>query len=246
MKTWIDLTDRFPMTFDVDRMRQEYDVIKDENWLNHYDSTLSRDWKALLLVSIHGEMFDAESQRGSNDYSIMQRTPLVQKMPYFESILNAFKTQQGRVRILKLSPGAGIALHRDIGYEAANFAVGQVRLHIPIYTNDKVVFFVGGEEIKMKPGRLYYVNFDKPHYVSNKGNSDRLHLVLDLQVNDWLRAVFPSMSLFEQIESRFMSIFLPFQWRLIKAKRKLMTLFWRYYTGSILQKLKHHFIKRKY
>lgn len=244
MRTWIDLTDNFPMRFDVETMRAEYESLKSENWLGHYDPTLSREWKAIMLVSIGGKMVDEESQRGSDDYSMMARTDIVEKLPYIKSILDAFKTRQGRVRILKLAPGAGIGLHRDIEHEAANFAVGQVRLHIPIYTNEGVTFFVGGERIKMQPGRLYYVNFSKPHFVRNDGDSDRIHLVLDLEVNDWLTAIFPKMGWFESLECKFYKVALPLQWKLVIFLRNLNTMFWKYYEGSSLQRIKHRLMPK--
>lgn len=245
MKTWIDLTDRFPIQFDVARMREEYNLIKDENWLGHYDATLSRDWKAILLVSLNGEMVDEESQRGADDYDLMKRTPIVEKLPYFKEILDAFKCPQGRVRILKLAPGAGIGMHRDIRHEAANIAVGRVRLHIPIFTNDKVTFFVGGEKIKMQPGSLYYVNFSKLHYVRNDGDTDRLHLVLDLEVNEWLRNIFPEMSLFERAEAKVFKYFLPIQWDFLKYKIKIKSLLWDLYKDSYMRKLRHKFFPKK-
>jgi|TARA_R100000900_G_scaffold124874_2_gene99411 mannose-6-phosphate isomerase-like protein (cupin superfamily) len=225
-------------------MRREYDLLKDEKWLGHYDPTLSREWKAILLVSLHGESVDEESQRGADDYTKMKRTKIVEKLPYFEEILDAFKCRQGRVRILKLSPGAGINMHRDIRHEAANIAVGRVRLHIPIHTNDRVTFFVGGEKIKMLPGRLYYVNFSKLHYVRNEGETDRLHLVLDLEVNDWLRDIFPSMSVLERIESTMYKYILPIQWDLIKVHGKLRGIAWNLYKDSFIRQLRHKYFPK--
>jgi hypothetical protein len=155
MKTWIDLTDRFPIQFDIVRMREEYNLIKDENWLGHYDATLSRDWKAILLVSLNGEMVDEESQRGADDYDLMKRTPIVEKLPYFKEILDEFKCPQGRVRILKLAPGAGIGMHRDIRHEAANIAVGRVRLHIQYLQMIKLFSLSVGK--KLKCNRAVYI-----------------------------------------------------------------------------------------
>lgn len=245
MKTWIDLTDRFPIKFDVEKMRQEYDLLKDENWLGHYDPTLSREWKAILLVSLNGETVDEESQRGADDYTLMKRTQISSKLPYFSEILDAFQCRQGRVRILKLAPGAGINMHRDIRHEAANIAVGRVRLHIPIYTNDKVTFFVGGEKIKMLPGRLYYVNFSKLHYVRNDGDTDRLHLVLDLEVNDWLRSIFPPMSIVERVEATIFKYLLPLHWDLLKLSQKLKSIVWNLYKDSFVRQLRHKYFPKK-
>lgn len=245
MRTWIDLTERFPIKFDVERMRQEYALLQDEAWLGHYDPTLSREWKAIMLVSLNGETVDEESQRGADDYTLMKRTQIIEKLPYFREILDSFNCNQGRVRILKLSPGAGINIHRDIRHEAANIAVGRVRLHIPIITNDKVTFFVGGEKIKMVPGRLYYVNFSKLHYVKNEGDADRIHLVLDLEVNDWLASIFPTMTLLEKIEATFYKYALPIHWDLLKVYHKVRGFLWRVYKDSIVRQLRHKYFPKK-
>lgn len=244
MENWIDLTAAFPKQFDVERLRAEYASLKTEKWLEHYDPTLSREWKAILLVSIDGKMLDAESQRGTDDYSRMKRTDMVQQLPYFEEILNSFQCRQGRVRILRLAPGAGINMHRDIRHEAANFALRKVRLHIPIHTNDGVIFHVGGEEIKMAPGRLYYVNFSKKHYVENNGSEDRIHLVLDLEVNDWLAAIFPKLSVIDKLQAILQRIALPIHWKLLKLKQDVFNFVWTRYENSRLRRLRHRFLPK--
>jgi len=246
MKSWIDLTDSFPMKFDVERMRAEYRMLDSDEWLVHYDPTLSREWKAKLLVSIDGKEVDAESQRGTDDYSRMKRTELVDRLPYFREILDAFKCPHGRIRILKLAPGAGIDMHRDIRHEAANFALGKVRLHVPIQTNDKVIFHVGGEEIKMAPGRLYYVNFSKLHYVRNDGTEDRIHLVLDLAVNDWLRAIFPPLSPIEKIDAGFQRVALPVHWKLLHYTHAVKDFAWNTYKDSNLRRLRHRYFPKSH
>ena len=179
------------------------------------------------------------------EYDRMRRTKIVGELPYFEQILDAFKCRQGRVRILKLAPGAGIDLHRDIRHEAANFAIGKVRLHVPIYTNDKVKFHVAGEEIKMGPGRLYYVNFSKPHFVRNNGTEDRVHLVLDLEVNSWLASVFPKSTVAEKIEHKADSLWLPIYWEYLRYRTAAIEFFWRKYNDSSLQRLRHCLFPKK-
>ena len=43
----------------------------------------------------------------------------------------------------------------------------------------------------MKVGNLYYLDIRKPHQAVNKGDEDRLHLVVDVRSNkkfrDWLK-----------------------------------------------------------
>jgi hypothetical protein len=240
MKTWVDLTDTFPIRFDVEKMKADLESLQSSAvWLSHYDQGLSAGWRAILLHSKNGEVSGPESQRPSWDFSDYRRTPYVNQLPYFSSILDALQCPQGRIRILRLAPGGGIGVHRDVGAEVGCLAFNQVRLHVPIVTNDQVTFFVGGERIKMRPGRLYYVNFSKPHYVKNEGKEARLHLVMDLKVNEWLAQFFPAPSRFERLEYAFARLTWPTYWRLRRRRVRAETAFWKHYNGSWPQKLMH-------
>lgn len=240
MKTWLDLTDACPFKFDVERMIADIRKIDESRLLDHYDPTLDRGWRAALLVSRHGEMSGRESQRPSWDFSDFRRTPLVDELPYFRAILDFFQCPQGRIRILRLAPGAGISLHRDIGAEVGCLAFNQVRLHVPIITNPKVTFHVGGEVITMEPGRFYYVNFSKRHFVRNDGDTARYHLVMDLKVNDWLRQIFPPTTLWEELEFAWARTMWPIRWQIEMAYNRVFDAAWSAYEGTAAQR----FVKR--
>ena len=242
MRTWADLTDAFPWKFNVDAMKEDLSRIDDDTLVDHYDVTLDRGWRAALLVSKHGQMSGRESQRPSWDFSDFRRTPLLEQLPYFKSFLDFLDqhdVEQGRVRILRLAPGAGIAIHRDVGAEVGCLAFRQVRLHVPIITNPNVTFFVGGEKIKMAPGRFYYVNFSKKHYVRNDGDTSRYHLVLDLKVNGWLRQFFPETSTWEEFEFLVARLTWPAFWRLRRIWFRVYDSAWTAYAGSPAQRLVH-------
>jgi hypothetical protein len=240
MKTWLDLTDGFPIRFDITRMRAELQELESRgDWLEHYDKGLSSGWRAILLNSKRGEISGPESQRPSWDFSDFRRTLYVQRLPYFREIMDRMHCPQGRVRILRLAPGAGIGLHRDVGAEVGCLAFNQVRLHVPIITNDAVTFFVGGERIKMQVGHLYYVNFTKRHYVRNDGSEARIHLVMDLKVNEWLAQYFPPSTHREQFENAAARKILPVYWRMRWQRVRLERQFWKHYEGSRAQALAH-------
>ena len=240
MKTWLDLTDGFPIHFDVERMKTDLERFQSSDaWLTHYDSALSQGWRAILLKSKNGEVSGPQSQYPSWDFSDYRRTPYADQLPYFCEILDALKCPQGRMRIMRLQPGMTINLHQDVGPEVGCVAFGQVRLHVPIVTNDGVTFFVGGEKIKMRPGRLYYVNFSKPHYVRNDGNEARTHLVMDLKVNDWLAHYFPDTTAWERFEFATARAVWPTLWRLRWWRTKSIQTFWKHYEGSRTQAMVH-------
>ena len=86
---------------------------------------------------------------------------------------------------------AEIKPHRDyaLGYEDGNF-----RLHIPIVTNSKVQFILDGAELTMLPGECWYTNVNYVHSVANLGESDRYHLVIDGERNEWSDELFFSLA----------------------------------------------------
>lgn len=245
MYQFYDLTDRFPMKFDLARMREELKTLEGENWLSHYDAALADGWTTIPLVTHDGSTTDEKSQL-IGKWGQYKQTIYIEKLPYFEEILQAFHCPHGRVRIMNLLPGTIIREHRDTFEEVSDYAFGQVRLHIPIITNDKVIFTVGGKKYHLQEGHLYYVNFSKKHYVRNDGDTGRTHLVLDLQVNDFLRKVFPPVTPLQTIEMFLARTLLPiFLWAPMRIRSRSISEFWRFYEGSSLQRLRHRFFPKK-
>ncbi|MCH5684099.1 aspartyl/asparaginyl beta-hydroxylase domain-containing protein [Niabella sp. W65] len=88
---------------------------------------------------------------------------------------------------LNLKAGACIKPHRD---RELAFEMGEARLHFPIITNPDVAFFVEDHQLNMQAGECWYINANLTHHVSNNGKTDRVHLVIDCLVNEWLRELF--------------------------------------------------------
>jgi hypothetical protein len=240
MKTWLDLTDGFPVRFDVEMMKADLERFQSsEAWLTHYDQKLSQGWRAILLKSKGGDVSGPEAQYPSWDFTEYKRTRYVDELPYFRQLMDEIKCPQGRMRIMRLQPGMAINLHYDTGPEVGCLAFHQVRLHVPIVTNDRVTFFVGGEKIRMQAGRLYYVNFSKQHYVRNDGDEPRTHLVMDLKVNEWLAQYFPKPSAYEEFEYATARAIWPAMWRMRWWRQKTKQNFWRHYEGSRAQSIVH-------
>lgn len=45
----------------------------------------------------------------------------------------------------------------------------------------------------MNPGECWYMDFTLSHRVINRSDFDRVHLVMDCDVNSWLRQIFEPM-----------------------------------------------------
>lgn len=111
--------------------------------------------------------------------------------PYMREVIDSFGCEVMGVRLLKLAPGALIREHRDA---ELSFEHGEARIHVPILTNELVEFYIDGERVVMEEGSCWYMNFNLPHRISNGGATDRVHLVMDLKVNDTLQKTFDAVA----------------------------------------------------
>jgi hypothetical protein len=112
-------------------------------------------------------------------------------------ILDKLPCEYERVRFMKLEANKIIGKHTDKIDKEIGFDDGQiVRIHIPIRTNDNVVFTLyestkdkSGNEYRLKTGHYYYTDVTKAHAVRNESNVDRIHLVVDCYSNNALRTL---------------------------------------------------------
>src|SRR5262249_18049726 len=116
-------------------------------------------------------------------------TPVLGRCTYFQEVLRSFECPLSSVRLLRLGAGARIREHTDLnlGYEDE-----EIRMHIPVATNPQAEFFLKGERVLMNSGECWYLNFNLPHRLYNGGTTDRVHLVIDCRVDEWVRALFAS------------------------------------------------------
>ena len=111
--------------------------------------------------------------------------PVLEHCVQIQSIFAQLHCPVKAVRLMRLAAGAEIKPHRDHGL---GMEFGEARLHVPIHTSEAVSFFVDQQPIPMRAGELWYFNADQTHEVYNRGTEDRINLVIDCVVNDWLRA----------------------------------------------------------
>ncbi|MBS3952651.1 MAG: aspartyl/asparaginyl beta-hydroxylase domain-containing protein [Methylomicrobium sp.] len=178
---------KLAIKFSPDKLREDLVRIQEQKWLGHFNSDYhDGGWMGVSLRNAEGfghPLYPDPEQQQFND------TDALGNCPYISSVLRSFDCTLLSVRLLKLRAGSVIREHRDymLGYED-----GEVRLHIPIITNPQVEFYLDGERIIMAEGEVWYVNVNFPHRVQNLGREDRIHLVVDCKVNDWLADLFRS------------------------------------------------------
>jgi len=165
--------------------------------------TKGNDWTAISLYGYGSKITDIlkpgvlKSSVSVDEQlqwtSLHEATPL---NPVFK-ILENLPCKYERVRFMKLEAGKVIGKHSDKIDKDLGFDDGQImRIHVPIRTNDDVVFSLFesprakvAHEYNLKTGHYYYMDVTKPHAVRNMSEVDRIHLVVDCYVNDALRTM---------------------------------------------------------
>jgi hypothetical protein len=189
---------QLPFRFDAGRMQEEVHAITAADWLPHYQvKHYEGSWTAIPLRSVNGAAADIYVSPLPD--AVYMNTAFMEQSPYLREILSAFKCPLLGVRLLKLDAGAVIKEHRDA---ELNFEKGEVRLHIPVITHEAVAFYLDNERVNMKEGECWYLNFNLPHRIVNNSKINRIHLVIDALVNEWLTAVFndPAITIKKETE----------------------------------------------
>ena len=172
-----------PLFFDAVAMQLEVMRLSDAYWKDHYNKAhYQGDWSVLPLRSIGG---DAENvcSMPSNANTVYKDTYLLEQCPFLRSVIDTFACEKTSVRLMKLNAGALIKEHTD---HDMHMEAGEARLHIPVRTNTDVAFYIQEDRIPMREGECWYLNLSLPHRVHNAGSTDRIHLVIDCLVNDWV------------------------------------------------------------
>lgn len=179
-------TYRLPFRFDPRALRADLERLLPEDWTPHFNQHYYEgEWSGVALRATEGLAARLFNDPGRRDFA---DTPVLARCPNLRAALATFHCPLTSVRLLKLAPGAVIREHRD---PDLHYEFGEVRLHIPLLTNPQAEFFLANERVVMNEGECWFLNLSLPHRVFNGGKSDRIHLVVDCLVNDWLRAQIP-------------------------------------------------------
>lgn len=128
------------------------------------------------------------------DWRVFYDRPLWQEWKtVLEPVLTAATADYGyergafpRIMLARMAPGGVIKPHRDTG-PAAHWPH---KIHVPLATNDDVLFYVDGAKHHFGIGEAVEVNNMARHSVENRGSTDRIHLIfeyfdLDQPPPDW-------------------------------------------------------------
>jgi hypothetical protein len=179
---------KLPLVFESARLRADLDHIQPGDWISHFNKDYYEgDWSGVPLRSPGGNPGKIYPDPATPLHGYAE-TPVLGRCPYLREVLAAFQCPLKTARLLRLAAGSVIREHRDYNLD---FHDGELRVHIPVATNPDLEFYLNGERLILAEGECWYLNFNLPHRVHNRGSSDRVHLVIDCVVNDWVRSLFP-------------------------------------------------------
>ncbi|MBT8422151.1 MAG: aspartyl/asparaginyl beta-hydroxylase domain-containing protein [Gammaproteobacteria bacterium] len=141
-------------------------------------------WSGVALHAVDGNPLEDQDFPDAT----YAKTPALELAPTMEQIIDSFPCTKRRVRLLELEPGRKVFWHRDFWHSVDST---QLRVHVPIITNEEVGFQISHQDCPWQAGELWYGDFTFPHRVQNGGDRGRVHLVIDLEVNDKVLALLP-------------------------------------------------------
>jgi hypothetical protein len=190
---------KLDLPIDAPSIQAEVAALPDR-WMAHFQKAhYEGEWTVLPLRSIGGRPEETMPFAAGDAVAEYAATPLLAECPAIARFLESLACPVRSARLLNLRRGAVIKPHRD---PELAFENGEARIHVPVFTNADVEFFMEDQRVVMEPGSCWYINANLTHHVANRGGCDRIHLVVDCGVNDWLRERFAGAEVFHSEKRR--------------------------------------------
>ena len=140
---------------------------------------ISPYWRCLPLRSPGGSL--SRTDPGGPATEAFADTVALHACPLLAGVLAELPGERRSARLLALDPGGYVDEHRD---DFIGLRYGQVRLHIPIITDPGASITIERERHVWQPGSIWYGDFGLPHTVEHSGSRVRIHLVVDLLIDE--------------------------------------------------------------
>ena len=175
---------RLPFTFDADLLARDLDGLSAVGWIRHFvPQNYDGDWSVIPLRGKAGAKHPVAMIYSDPTCTDFEDTPMLAACPYFRQVFDTFQAPLRAVRLMRLTPGSVIKEHTDLDL---SFEEGTVRIHVPVVTNAGVEFYLNRSRVVLDAGSAWYLRLSDPHSVVNRGSSDRVHMVIDAEVNRWV------------------------------------------------------------
>ncbi|MGE5170206.1 MAG: aspartyl/asparaginyl beta-hydroxylase domain-containing protein [Rudaea sp.] len=174
---------RLPFVVELRPLLHELALIPSESWSSHFNRGYHNGgWSGVALRSSGIDERDLYLDTSRRDG--LRDMPLLLRSPALKAAVDRFACPMHAARLLRLVEGGVIEEHCD---PDLRFEDGEARLHVPLLTNPDVEFYIAARRVVMEPGECWFLDLALPHRVTNRGRTPRVHLVVDVGVNDWLR-----------------------------------------------------------
>lgn len=157
---------KLPIRFDAEALAAEVRVLPASAWTPHPTGFVGNE--AVRLVTPGGAPTDQLE-------GAMGPTEQLRQCSYVQEIMAELGAVWGRSRLMGLAAGREVPAHVDTHY----YWRTHLRIHIPVITNPGVLFTCGDETVHMAAGECWLFDSFQWHRVENKGDAQRIHLVID-------------------------------------------------------------------
>jgi hypothetical protein len=179
---------KLPFAFDRDLLAADLRRLSSSQWIAHFvTQNYQGDWSVMPLRAQAGARHPVQMIYSDPTATAFEDTPMLAECRYLRTVLDTFACPLQAVRLMRLTPGSVIREHTD---NDLCFEQGSVRIHIPVITNDGVTFELNRSRVILDAGSCWYLRLSDPHSVANRGDADRVHLVIDASVNEWVETTF--------------------------------------------------------
>ena len=179
-----DVALRLSPRFDPARLASDLARMDESWWQKHLSNYHDGNWQSVSLFAPGGKRSNQLSKGGA-----FADTEALKRCEYLPEVIDSLPGRKNRIRFLRLRAGGEIFPHSDPVHQIDR---SLVRIHVPVRTNPSVEFLVHGVRLQMNPGEAWLVDVRFKHSVRNLGDTDRVHLVIDIVANDALRAMMQS------------------------------------------------------
>jgi len=179
---------QLPLSFEPALLRRDLEALAATPWTAHFvQRNYEGDWSVIPLRCASGETHPIRMIYSDPTATVFVDTPFLADCPYFQAVIAAFACEVRSARLMRLTSGSIIKEHTDLDLDIES---GVARVHIPVVTHPDVEFLLNGSRVEMAAGQAWYLRLSDPHAVANRGDADRVHLVLDVVADDWLMGFF--------------------------------------------------------
>ena len=193
------------INFDLDKLLQEYELIKDRYKFKNYQTKYkivrkkyARSWSGICLISSDGELYSDMYEGGAG---AARETELKNHCPHFYQLIKMLGGEDQRARIMRISPYESLVWHSHVqehGQQEWKLTV-QVPLIMPeqfeycvVNKNEfrwykrfhKPNWFNNIDRKRLVPGKAYVLNSYHYHNVYNYSDDYRVTLMLYLDLRD--------------------------------------------------------------